>query len=238
MTVFPGGIRHLHIETVDSTNLFARVHLEHGTVITAARQTAGRGRYGRDWTSPEGNLYLSLVWRVRDFDDAGKYAFLSAVALAAALKAAVGDNDLPLQLKWPNDVLLGGKKLCGILLEAETKADQLYLIIGVGVNLVHAPDYACDLKSATGKTVTPQETAQHFSAAFAAWDARFKTEGFDAVRESWLSQAHDIGTAIAVKLPQENFNGTFAGIDKSGALLLEQQNGTLRTVTSGEVFFT
>lgn len=238
MTVFPDGIRHLHIETVDSTNLFAREHLEHGMLITAAQQTAGRGRYGRDWTSPEGNLYLSLVWQIGDFDTAGKYAFLSAVALADALKTALGDDDLPLQLKWPNDVLLGGKKLCGILLEAETKDDKLYLIIGVGVNLAHAPDYACDLKSATGKSVTPQHMAQHFAAAFAAWDARFKAEGFDAIRADWLAQAHDIGTAIAVKLPQEDFSGTFAGIDKSGALLLEQENGALRTVTSGEVFFT
>ncbi|TNE27991.1 MAG: biotin--[acetyl-CoA-carboxylase] ligase, partial [Alphaproteobacteria bacterium] len=132
MTAFPDGVTHLHLETVDSTNIFAREHLEHGTVITAACQTAGRGRYGRDWTSPEGNLYLSLVWQVRDFDAAGKYAFLTALAMADALKNAVDENDLPLQLKWPNDVLLNGKKLCGILLEAETKEDQLYLIIGAG----------------------------------------------------------------------------------------------------------
>lgn len=238
MTAFPGTIRHRHLETVDSTNLFARDFLEHGILITAAQQTAGRGRYGRDWLSPEGNLYLSLVWQMPDFDTAGKYAFLTAVALADALRTATGDKALPLQLKWPNDVLLGGKKLCGILLEAETKADQLYLIIGTGVNLVHAPDYACDLKSATGKTVPPQEMAQHFVTSFTAWDARFKAEGFEAVRESWLAQAHGIGTAIAVKLPQQHLSGTFAGIDENGALLLEQENSALRPVTSGEVFFT
>ncbi len=238
MTAFPDGVTHRHLETVDSTNLVARDSLEHGTVITAARQTAGRGRYGRDWTSPEGNLYLSLVWEVSDFDAAGKYAFLSAVALADALKAATGDDDLPLQLKWPNDVLLGGKKLCGILLEAETKDGQVYLIIGTGVNLTDAPDYACDVQSATGKTIAPMDMAQHFVSSFAAWDARLKTKGFDAVRDSWLAQAHGIGTAIDVKLPQEVFSGKFAGINAGGALLLEQENGAVRTVTSGEVFFT
>jgi len=238
MTSFPTGIRHRHIDTVDSTNLFARDNLEHGMVITAARQTAGRGRYGRDWTSPEGNLYLSLVWQVHDFEAAGKYAFLSAVAMADALKAATGDDRLVLQLKWPNDVLLDGKKLCGILLEAETKADQVYLIIGTGVNLVNAPDYACDIKTVTGKTIAPQEMAQHFVTSFAAWDERLKAEGFDAIRESWLAQAHGIGTVLEIKLPQESFTGTFAGINAGGALLLEQENGAVRTVTSGEVFFT
>ena len=238
MTAFPDGVTHRHVETVDSTNLFARGCLEHGTVITAGRQTAGRGRYGRDWSSPEGNLYLSLVWKVRDFAAAGQYAFLTALAMADALKAATGDDSLPLQLKWPNDVLLGGKKLCGILLEAETKDDQVYLIIGTGVNLAGAPDYACDLKSATDKIVTPQEMAQHFVSSFAAWDARLQRQGFDTVRENWLAQAHSIGTKLEVKLPQEAFSGKFAGIDTGGALLLEQENGALRTVTSGEVFFT
>jgi len=80
--------------------------------------------------------------------------------------------------------------------------------------------------------------AQHFVSSFAAWDARLKTKGFDAVRDSWLAQAHGIGTAIDVKLPQEVFSGKFAGINAGGALLLEQENGAVRTVTSGEVFFT
>ncbi len=238
MTDFPDGITRIHVETTDSTNRLACENLQSGLLVTAGRQTAGRGRYGNSWESPSGNLYLSLVWHVPDLAAAGRYAFLGAVALSDALKKAAGEAaDLQPVLKWPNDVFLDGKKLAGILLESDQAEEGVYLIIGVGVNLVSAPDYACDLKTATGKTVTPEQAARCFAEEFLKLDAQMKTEGFETVRRRWLAEAHGIGTPLTARLPDGSYSGVFTGLDENGALLLEETGGFIRKVTSGEVFF-
>jgi len=237
MTSLLSGITYKHFETVDSTNSLAREHLEHGTLIVADEQTAGRGRYGNDWVSPKGNLYMSFVWRVSDLAVASQYAFVTAVVLSEALKDLCHD-DLVLSLKWPNDIYLDGKKLAGILLETEERDGVTYLIIGCGVNLSSSPDYACDLKNDAQLDVTAEEMAQMFAVTFRNWNTRLEQEGFEAIRDRWLLEAHGMGQKMKVRLSGEEFTGIFTGLDHDGGLLLEQEDGTVRTVTSGEVFFT
>jgi BirA family transcriptional regulator, biotin operon repressor / biotin---[acetyl-CoA-carboxylase] ligase len=225
-------ILHRHDElgsTSDEASRLAREGAPHGTVICARRQTAGRGRQGRRWISPVGNLHASFLLRPGvPAARTAEIGFVAAVAIAAAL-----DTILPGQatLKWPNDVLLGGAKVAGIL----TELVEATVIVGIGINVAHVPPdmpYPVTSVAAQGCHVTVEEVLaalmQHFGQGLEAWTQG----GFGPVREAWLRRGPSAGQAMRAG----DLTGRFAGLAGDGALLLETGNGT-RRVVAGEVAY-
>jgi len=244
----PPDCRLVALDSVDSTNEEAKRRAREGapdkTLIWAAAQSAGRGRGGRTWVSPPGNLYLSLVLRPDcPARRAAELGFVAAVALGAALHDIAAD--LPVAFKWPNDVLLRGRKLAGILIEADSRAAGAldWLVLGVGVNVASHPDgtaVPATSLAAEGLAGISVETlrdtfAGHLLEARQAWQSR----GFGPVRERWKALAAGIGSIITVRLPNASLRGTFVDLDADGALLLrsETDDGAVRRITAGDVFF-
>ena len=196
-----------------------------GTVVMAETQTAGRGRYGRTWQSPKGNLYMSLV-----LPDMGKntpyIAFLTAVAVADSLP------DFNVSLKWPNDVLLDGKKLAGILVEKV--GDKV--IVGIGMNIVSNPteNVLYPTASLEGR-LRPMTVAKRILLQYNTLLELLDKKGFKAIRARWLSCAKGLGQAMSVHLADSEVQGIFKGISATGALLLKEKRST-RKITVGDVF--
>jgi BirA family biotin operon repressor/biotin-[acetyl-CoA-carboxylase] ligase len=229
-------------ETLSSTQDIARQYLDEGRqlpfVIRADMQTASRGRSGNKWVSHIGNLLTTIVVPLDKVEirSAGQYSFLTAVALMDSLADCGVDNA---QNKWPNDILVDGRKIAGILLESDMGTDGYLnaLLIGVGVNIAHAPDGAVFLN----EFVQPTD-AEDFLSRFLVHIQRnldmIAADGFASIRQRWLSRAFGIGTEIRVRLPQETFYGEFLGLDEGGALLVKVSGeDKLRVIHSGEVFF-
>ncbi|MDX1581941.1 MAG: biotin--[acetyl-CoA-carboxylase] ligase, partial [Alphaproteobacteria bacterium] len=192
----PGYTLKVH-ESLPSTNDEARRLAEsesagHGTAVMALTQTAGRGRRGRSWVSEPGNLFFSLLLRPkRPVSEVATLSFVASLAVRDMLARWVDPDEL--SLKWPNDVLLSGRKVCGILLEGVSGAEGLNgVIVGIGVNLRHAPENvifpAIALSEASPSEVPePEEAARALLARFAPWYQRWEEAGFAAVGEAWLS---------------------------------------------------
>lgn len=233
-------------DSLDSTNEEVRRQAEagaaEGLAVLAKRQTAGRGRRGRPWESPAGNLYLSLLLRPPGPPAlAATLSFLSAVAVIETLELAEASIGPRLSAKWPNDVLAGGAKVAGILLESRTDADGglAWVTVGIGVNLLHYPPdtpYQATALAAHGVAVAPEDFAPWLLARFGFWYDRWVAEGFGPVREAWLQRAQGLGQPVVVRLPDGDLHGRFAALDAGGALLLELPDGRLHTVTAGDVF--
>ena len=239
--VLPASYRLVAFERVGSTNdeakRLAREGAAEGTLVWAQEQQAGRGRRGRRWASPPGNLYLSLI--LRPAEPAGRAAQLG---FAAAL--AVGDllpDRAAIGFKWPNDVLLAGRKVAGILLESEMDSgDALaFLVVGVGVNLAAAPGDtefpATSVAAATGAAPDPAAALGCFARAFETWRGRWGRDGFAPLRAAWRARAIGLGGPIRVRLDNLTLAGRFADIDEEGALLLESEDGRHR-IAAGEIF--
>jgi BirA family biotin operon repressor/biotin-[acetyl-CoA-carboxylase] ligase len=236
----PAGCSLVALDAVGSTNdhakTLARNGYPAGAVVWARAQTVGRGRQGNAWNSLPGNLFMTMILRP-DSNAAvtGQLSFLAAVALARALRPLLPGVDI--KLKWPNDLLINGKKAAGILLETEVSGVRAvpWVVIGVGVNIADAPEGAASLKSAGAQTDTEtvlESLVSHIMALYAAW----KKDGFAAVREEWMASAASVGQEINVRLPKETLAGTFLGIDNAGTLQLAMTDGSRRSIASGEVF--
>lgn len=234
------------LDEVDSTSTMAKrlcaADALHGTLVWALRQTAGRGRLGRTWISPPGNLYLSLILRPdADAARAAGLAFAAAVAVAEAVEDLLA-NGAPVRCKWPNDVLVGGRKIAGILLESATTAGGLleWVVIGIGLNVAsHPPDsetmYPATSLEAEGAVGVGVEQA--LSVLCRCLDRRLRCwadEGFAAIRAAWLDRAHALGERIAIRCGEEALSGIFRALDEDGALILDH-GGTIRRVTAGDV---
>ncbi len=243
--LLPAGWRLVWRETVGSTNeeakSLARRGAAEGTLVSALAQTAGRGRRGREWRSPPGNLYLSLVLRPScPPDRAAQLGFAAALAVADALGALVPEL-AGLAGKWPNDVLLDGRKVAGILLESEIGEGQnlAFLVVGVGVNLISAPpDVEFPATSIASQGYRPSEPAallEAFARHFDAWLRCWRKVGFAPLRAAWLARAVGLGEPIRVRLENATLYGRFADLDHDGALLLDTADG-LRRISAGDVF--
>ncbi len=237
----------IELNEVDSTNAEAMRRAVKGEAgplyIRADRQCAGRGRLGRVWQTPEGNLALSRLGRVAC--PAGSVPQLSLVAGIAVYEAAAWalaetDHLGLLQLKWPNDVLLGGAKLAGILVEATRVNGHLVTVIGIGVNLVHAPEIVgrrtAALASLATRSVSPSAfaglLAQRLEGELAIWEEGL---GFDAVRAAWLSRSAPLNTAMTIETSHGRIAGSFGGLDKDGAMILRDDQGRAQRYTFGDV---
>lgn len=207
-----------------------------GLWLRAERQTAGRGRQGRAWSSPVGNLYASTIVRLRPADPpAATLAMVAAVTLRD-IAGQLLENPDRLTIKWPNDLLLGGAKLSGILLERAGDA----VVIGMGVNLAHHPeglDRPVTSLAAHGAPIDPAPFMEMLAEGFARWLQRWHGEGLTAVRRAWLDHAHPKGTALTANLPDgEAVAGLFDGLDADGALMLRLADGRVRVIHAADVF--
>ena len=234
--VLPDGWTLVALPSVGSTNdeagRLADAGAPEGTVVWALEQTGGRGRRGRHWASPIGNLYCSTI--VRPACGAPRAAELGFVAALAVADIVPAGRDV--RVKWPNDVLVGGGKIAGILLESAVgQGGQVdHVVMGIGVNVGFAPELP-EMRypgAALGGTV---ETAlAKLTQAIAVRLAEWRREGFETVRAAWLAKAGPLGLEVDVKLGEELVHGRFAGLDREGALLLETPTGP-RKIVSGEL---
>jgi BirA family transcriptional regulator, biotin operon repressor / biotin---[acetyl-CoA-carboxylase] ligase len=237
------GARHISYETLGSTNAEALTRAragERGPLwITALSHSAGRGRRGSTWISPAGNLYATLLLvEPSEPEHAPQLSFVAALALHDALAQCAPQLAPMLKVKWPNDLLLGGAKVAGILIEGESES-AFSVAIGVGVNCANHPKGtpfpAIDL-AAAGAAVTPDIVFAALSAAMLRRLTQWRRgQGFTGIRADWLTHAAGLGLDIRVRLPEREICGRFQGLDDAGRLLVQQPDG-ITTVTAGEVF--
>jgi BirA family biotin operon repressor/biotin-[acetyl-CoA-carboxylase] ligase len=226
-----------HYDSIGSTNdeaiRLARDGAPHGTVVHADQQTSGRGRLSRRWMSPPGNLYISIVLRPEvPQSRTVEISFVAALAVADAVDALL-PRQVRATLKWPNDVLVRGAKVAGILLEQVDDA----LILGVGLNVLQAPDsvsYQVSTIVGCGGLATVDGAREKLLAAMANWLGIWQREGFAPIRTAWLARAHPIGNMLRVRLADRIVAGAFAGVDDDGALLLDTTEGRAR-IMAGDV---
>lgn len=240
-----GPYRLLAYETLGSTNDVAMARLRAGDpgglFVRATCQTGGRGRQGRVWQSPPGNLYASLALRLRVSSAvAPQLGFVAGVALATTLRLRLG-GDPRLRIKWPNDMTFAGAKLAGLLLESTLLGpDEIGCVAGFGVNCRSHPDGlpypSTDLAAAGDPAPDPDTILADLAEALAQQLALWRGgTHFDAIRAAWLSLATDRGTRLAVALSDRRLSGTFQGLDPSGRLLLQTEAGDV-SVDAGDVF--
>ena len=231
------------LESVGSTNDEARRRVSEGTaadlmVVTAKIQTAGRGRRGRVWQSPEGNLHASVLIRLdRSLAESALIGFVAALSLAEALTDLAPHADF--RCKWPNDVLCNGKKIAGMLLET---AGDGWLVLGLGVDVVQAPPpgealYAAMALAELGWDGDAEAVLAAFCRRFGPWLGRWRAEGFAPVRVAWLEHCRGLGEQAVVRLEAETLVGCFTGLDEDGALILDQGEEGSRRILAGDVFF-
>lgn len=228
-----------HLPTTASTNddlaALARDGAPEGTWLRADTQTGGRGRQGRLWVSPPGNLYASTIVRPRMGDPrAPSLALVAAVALDTLLQGWLAPERL--MIKWPNDLLADGAKISGILLEGVGDA----VVVGIGVNLAHHPDLpdrpATSLAALGLSPPDPADFAAELAASFAAWLARWRGEGLGVVLARWHARAHPPGTALRVNAAEGAIDGLYEGLEADGALRLKSADGRAHVVHAGDIF--
>ena len=282
-------------DEIDSTNAEARRRAEAGEAgpiwLTAAVQTAGRGRRGRVWETVTGNLAATYLFTTRKPPaDAAQVSFVAALAaweLASTSlprsgegrdearrspgwgsqgsseisgvdptspPPALRDSTLPIKgredlapsitVKWPNDLLINGRKASGILVESGQRADGLWVAVGIGINLTVAPEAAPDaaivptsFRAEGLEPPPPLEALSILDRAFRDWLTVWNNDGFPAIAAAWTIRAHGLGQSCTARLPNETVVGTAEGLDPDGALRLRLTDGAVRRITAGDVFF-
>jgi len=226
--------------TSDEAKRLAAEGAPAGMLVWARVQSAGRGRQGRSWVSPAGNFYASLILRPAvPVATAAQIGFVAALAVADACFAFA--PEAAITLKWPNDVLLAGRKLAGLLLESQSRGDGKldWLVLGIGVNLATYPvevEYPATALAATGADPHAEAMLGALAPSLLAWYERWREgAGFATIRAEWLARSQGLNRPIRVRLPGETREGVFAGLDTDGALLLDTGTGRQR-IAAGEVF--
>ena len=215
--------------TNDDVAALARDGAPEGLWLRADRQSGGRGRQGRAWQSPPGNLYASTIVRLRPGDPpAPTLALVAAVALQEVVAAEVPE----VRIKWPNDLLADGAKLAGILLEREGDA----VVVGFGVNVAHHPEGLAQpttsLAALARKPPAAAALCERLADTFATRLDQWRREGLAPLRSAWIAAAHPVGTPLATSEGE----GAFDGLDESGALRLRLPDGQRRLIHAGDVF--
>lgn len=243
--ILPPDFDLVALDSVDSTNAEAIRRAEAGapggTLIWARTQTAGRGRRGRAWTSPPGNLYATLLLRPDSVPGvAGQLGFVAGLALRQAIVETMPGAG-GTELKWPNDLVFEGRKLAGILLESRISSGRKldWLAIGTGVNVASHPEDSerpATSLAAIGAPPTVPALLSAYGRAMAAWLPRWRDKGFAPVRSAWLRHAAGRELLLQARLSDEVVEGRFADLDETGALVMELPDGATRRILAGEVF--
>jgi len=236
------------LDTVGSTNTEAKRRADKGTgsapdctLVWAKEQTAGKGRRGRSWNSPPGNLYTSIILRPdAPFSDLSAYSFIAAVAVVEALEKFSPTNH-QIRCKWPNDVLVNGKKAAGILMETASGEGNRakWLVVGMGLNVESFPPdtaYPATSLRTEGWDASLEAILGRYCERFLHWSRRWESDGFDAIRRTWLVHSIGQGEEIRVRLGDGEVTGIFEDMDETGALVINEA-GTRRRITAGDVFF-
>jgi BirA family biotin operon repressor/biotin-[acetyl-CoA-carboxylase] ligase len=245
----PSAPEILTFDEIDSTNAEARRRAEAGELgplwIAARRQTGGRGRRGRPWETGVGNLAATLlIMTDKPPLEAAQVAFVAALAVAD-LAAAYVDPTL-VTVKWPNDVLIAGRKVAGILVDSGALGEgRLWLGVGVGVNLASPPvaaerpatSFAQHLLKPGSRPPSPEAALTELASAFDHWISLWDNAGFGPVAEAWTARAHGLGRSCTARLERETLEGVALGLDADGALRLRLADGAIRRITAGDVFF-
>lgn len=242
--------RRIHwFPSLDSTNAVAMKlalqEVAHGSLVTAAEQTGGRGRRGRTWFSPQGGLWLSIILQ-RPFPlrIAPELTLLASVAVKRALDLEVG---VAAKIKWPNDLLLEGKKICGILAEIRADGEQVeHAVVGIGINTnIPAESFPHDIKerasslqALTGRTVSHIALLSRLMTEFETlFDQLVLGHGFATISDEWRQASHTLGTKVQVQTPAGLVTGLAEQIDDHGALYVRRDNGEVTIIQSGEILF-
>jgi len=235
----------IHFRETDSTNAKARELADRGapegTLVVAERQTQGRGRKGRAWFSPSGaGIYASLILRPSmPANETTRITFLTAVAAAETL---LHQTELDVRIKWPNDLLVNGKKIAGILTEVNTEKGALdYAVVGLGMN-VNTPGFPDDLRekatsglSATGKRFPRTGILREYLKRQEENLRRLQISGFEPILRRWKELADTIGRRKRIEMPDQTYVGWAEAIDPEGALILKDREGTSHRIVSGDV---
>ena len=249
------GYRLVSFDRTGSTNAEAMARAregEYGPIwLVTSEQTAGRGRRHRPWIAPRGNLASSIL-EVIDVSPAvaATLGFAAGLALATALQKvsieaslrSAGSDHMNYRLKWPNDVLAGGHKLAGILLEAEAVADnRLAVVVGIGTNVVAAPEGTPTPATSLRALGVDISAGELFTALSDTW-AQFRGiwdngRGFGEIRRLWLERAHGLGAPVAIQAGGARIEGTFDTIDEQGCLIVRQADGKRVPISAGDVYF-
>ena len=237
--ISPHGYKILKFSTLDSTNSEAlRSGAPVGHVYIADTQTEGRGRLGRVWHSTPGNLHMTLCAVVPGNRAPGQLAFVAGLSVFDAVSELA--PSLSFSLKWPNDILINGKKIAGILIEA---AEDNKYVVGIGINIRFSPSSVevryptTDLMAESGTDCTTDRCAEVVCFHFERWYARWLAEGFEPLRAVWLGSGNDVGEIIKVSNNKELIKGRFEGLDDDGALLLKDEDGVCQVIAAGDVMF-
>lgn len=237
-------------KTLSSTSDFLREqialhphNLPEGTVVIAENQTKGHGRYGREWISPEGNLNMSFLLHTHLFDKEAVPQLSFVLALAVGNALSVIDHGLQPEYKWPNDVLIKGRKIAGLLLES-SQPDEM-VVLSVGVNILSHPRERGDMvfpatsimhetQKIVSREVLSEEILKQFSQLMHEW----QQFGFGPIRNQWLKRAVGVGKSIDFSIGDNVFRGIFEDISETGELVLHEIDGNqVRYLSTGEVFF-
>ena len=223
---------------VDGTNAEAlRAGAIPGNVYFARSQSAGRGRQGRDWVSPGGNLYATICTNPPINRNPAQLAFVAGLAAFDTVSEVAPETGFT--LKWPNDILAGGRKISGMLIEA---GEQGYAV-GIGINIVCSPGDdevrfpATNLRACAGVSPPPEALLARLCGHFDRWNRRWAADGFEPLRAVWLASAHRMGDTIAASTGIDRIEGRFQGLDADGALVVEDAGGSVHVITAGDVFF-
>lgn len=239
-------ITHFAFDDVGSTNDEAfRLADKRGLqrlFVTAKRQTNGRGRRGRPWISEAGNLYVSILLKApAKTEKCAMLSFVACVAVREAILDCLPRAEQGCELKWPNDILLHGAKLAGLLLEAREENGVINIVIGIGVNCAHFPadtPYPATSLSAEGYTLSPDDLfpgiKRRFLENLSLWQ---EGKNFGEIRAKWLRAARGVGQEIIVRLENEEIAGIFRDLDHQGQLVLGQSQRADRIIAAGDVFF-
>lgn len=238
------GSKIIHLEKISSTNPYAKQILKdqvsEGTVILADIQTQGRGRKDRSWSSPKGGLWFSVILYPDISPEQGMLlTMVTSVSVVQAIEEVVGIKPV---IKWPNDLMVGSKKLCGILTEIDSKANRInYAIVGIGINANNdidedLKDIAISLKQITNSKISKEKLLQVILKYLNNNYNKFNNKDFDFIRNQWLKYAKIIGKKIRVTDDERIVKGTVSDIDQNGCLILNTTKGKVRIV-SGDVEF-
>jgi len=241
----PAGVTLAAYDEIDSTNEEAKRRGEAGergpVWIWAKTQSAGRGRQGRSWTSEPGNLFCTLLIDPEATPQrASELSFVTALAVAETVDTLIGTPSA--ELKWPNDVLVEGAKICGVLLESGGGSAERsgWIAIGIGINLISHPDgtpYPATHIGAHAAVPQPDAALEILAEQFDRWLTLWRRTGFEAVRNGWLNRARGRGEVLTARLGNRTLVGKFLDLDGHGALVLQTEDGETHRVSAGEVFF-